>query len=81
MEKILFDLFEALDDGNITSEEENALQQVEKICQNIQEKLTLQEFNEIWGAALQVGTARTKNSFAKGFRLGARVMMEVLKDH
>ena len=78
MEKVLFDLFEALDDGNITLEEENAVRQVEKICQNIQEKLTLKEFDEIWGAALQVGTARTKSSFAKGFCLGARVIMEVL---
>ena len=80
MKKVLFELFDALDMDDISPEEVAALDQAEEICQKVQEKLTLEEFDQLWGAAICVGTAGIKTSFAKGFRLGARVMIEVLKE-
>lgn len=80
MKKVLFELFNALDMDDISPEEVAALDQAESICETVREKLTLREFDEFWDAAVRVGTAQIKTSFAKGFSLGARVMIEVLKE-
>ena len=81
MEKVLFELFDALDGDELSTEEEKALEQADVICQQVREKLSRQEFDRLWSAAVNVGTAEVKNSFAKGFSLGARVMLAVLKEN
>ena len=78
MEKVLFELFDALDEDQVSPEEQAALDQAEEICRAVREKLTLREFDAFWDAAVRVGIADIKTSFAKGFRLGARVMLAVL---
>lgn len=79
MEKVFFELFDALDEDHVSPEEQAALDQAEEICQTVREKLTLREFDAFWDAAVRVGTAEIKTSFARGFSLGARVMLAVLQ--
>lgn len=44
----------------------------------MREKLSWEEFDRFWCAVMDIGTADVEASFAKGFRLGARLMLDVL---
>jgi len=79
MNKVLYELFDALDEDQISPEEIDALEKAEPICAQVRDKLTWEELDQLWCSAFNVGAVEVKNSFSKGFRLGARVMMAVLQ--
>ena len=81
MNKVLYDLYCLLDHGEVSPEYQKALEEVEPICQQMEKKLSMEEFDTFWSSAVGVGASENPVWFARGFRLGARVMMEVLKEH
>ena len=48
--------------------------------ERVGKKLTPEEADAVWAAAMQVGTADTQECFVRGFRLGARLMLDVLAE-
>lgn len=70
---------EAFEEGNVSPAEKAALKTAEPIVEQVRERQTLREFDEFWSAAINVGTADVGASFARGFCLGVRVMLEVLR--
>ena len=75
----LFDLWERQDDGTMSPKQKEANDRAQPWVERL-EQLTgnIDEFDAIWGAALRVGEADHPVWFARGFRLGARLMLEVL---
>ena len=75
----LFDLVALSQDGKITKEQQAAELRAEPWVHRLEELAeTTDEFDGIWSAALEVGEADSPLWFARGFRLGARLMLEVL---
>lgn len=79
MENILNDLFDLLDTGKRTPEYIQACQQAKPEYHRL-EKLAQdnRELDAIWGAAVRVGAADEPVWFARGFRLGVRLMLAAL---
>lgn len=81
MEKILKTLFMALDEEQgRTPEMDAAINAAEPVFAAARDKLSCAEFDRIWTAAMNIGTADVEQCFALGFRTGARVMLEVLRE-
>ncbi len=81
MKKLLYELFELLDDGRRYPETEQAERAAEPWVKRLDELARDDdEFDQIWDAALGVGAAETPVWFARGFRMGARIMLEILGD-
>lgn len=80
MKSVLNELYELLDDGVRSPEMAQAEREVEPWAKRLEE-LTADddEFDGIWAAAVHVGESELPLWFARGFRLGARVMLEVLR--
>lgn len=79
MDDLLLTLFEAFDAQEASPEEKAAIRAADPIYNRAREKLTRDELDELWSAALRVGSADVETSFVRGFRLGARLMLEVLE--
>ena len=80
MNDILKTLFIALDEQQEnTPETDAALKAAEPAVQAVRGKLTWEEFDAFWSAAVAVGTADVEDCFVRGFRAGARLMLEVLQ--
>lgn len=74
--KILFDAYEEKE----SPESRAAVEAAQPIMDEMERKLTWEEYNRFWDAAMDVGTADEEASFARGFRLGARLMLDVLRE-
>lgn len=72
-------LFEAFEVWESSPEEKAAVKAAQSIVEQVEQKLTLEEFDAFWAAAMDVGTADVQTAFSRGFRAGARVMLEVLR--
>lgn len=80
MENILYEMFDLLDDGVRSPEMAQAEREVEPWVKRLEELAgDDDEFDEIWAAAVHVGASELPLWFARGFRLGARMMLEVLR--
>ena len=80
MDTILKTLFIALDEQQENSPEvKAALSAAEPAVQAAREKLNWEEFDRFWSAVMSAGTADVETCFARGFRAGARLMLEVLQ--
>ena len=77
----LFDLLEQQYQDTLSPEQREAIQQADPWAKRL-EKLAASpaEFDSIWSAAMNIGQAEQPVWFARGFRLGARLMLEVLGD-
>ena len=75
----LYNFLERLNDGTMSPKQKEANDRAQPWVERL-EQLTgnIDEFDAIWGAALRVGEADHPVWFARGFRLGARLMLEVL---
>lgn len=81
MDAILKTLFMALDEQQENSPEvKAALAAAEPIVQATRDKLSREEFDQVWTAAMNVGTADVETCFVRGFRAVARVMLEILRE-
>ncbi|MBO5340453.1 MAG: hypothetical protein J6A62_05600 [Oscillospiraceae bacterium] len=80
MDAMLKTLFIALDEqqGN-TPEMNAALKAAEPAVRAVRDKMTWEELDGFWSAVMAVGTADVEACFARGFRAGARLMLEVLQ--
>ena len=73
-------LFLVLDHTSASPAEQRALQEAAGTMERVGKKLTPEEADAVWAAAMQVGTADTQECFVRGFRLGARLMLDVLAE-
>ena len=73
-------LFSVLDPTSASPAEQRALQEAAGTMERVGKKLTPEEADAVWAAAMQVGTADTQECFVRGFRLGARLMLDVLAE-
>lgn len=73
-------LFSVLDHTSVSPAEQRALQEAAGTMERVGKKLTPEEADAVWAAAMQVGTADTQECFVRGFRLGARLMLDVLAE-
>ena len=75
----LFNLLEQQTDGAITPEQAAASSKAEPWAKRLEQLAAdNNEFDNIWCAALNVGGANDPVWFARGFRLGARLLLEVV---
>ena len=75
----LFDLLEQQHEGTISPEQKEAIDLAAPWAKRLEELAAgPAEFDSIWSAALDIEQADHPVWFARGFRLGARLMLEVL---
>ena len=81
MDAILKTIFIALDEEQGRAPEMGAaLNAAEPVFAAAREKLSCAEFDRVWTAAMNIGTADVEHCFALGFRAGARLMLEALRE-
>ena len=73
-------LFSVLDHTSASPAEQRALQEAAGTMERVGKKLTPEEADAVWAAAMQVGPADARECFVRGFRLGARLMLDVLAE-
>ena len=75
----LFDLLEQQYENTASPEEEEAIRRAAPWAGRLKELAAgPAEFDGIWNAALDIGQADGPVWFARGFRLGARLVLETL---
>lgn len=79
MSQLLETLYLSACEGHQTEAEAKALRAAEEIVETVGRKLTREEFDAFWNAALSVGDADCLNSFTLGFRLGVQLTLEGLR--
>ena len=75
----LFDLLEQQHEGTISPEQKEAIDLAAPWAKRLEElAASPAEFDSIWSASMEIGQSDQPGWFARGFRLGARLMLEVL---
>ena len=75
----LFDLLEQQHECTISPEQKEAIDRAAPWAKRLEElAASPAEVDSIWSAALDIGQSDQPVWFARGFRLGARLMLEVL---
>ena len=75
----LFDLLEQKYEGTLSPEQREAIKQADPWAERLKELAAgPAEFDGIWNAALDIGQVDGPVWFARGFRLGARLVLETL---
>ena len=72
-------LFDLLEGPCSTEAERRAIKESEKAIQAAKERLTFDEFDALWKAAMDIEDAGYLDSFALGFRLGMQLTIEGLR--
>jgi len=79
MNAIMETLFTAMHQGKLLEEEARATRAANEAVRAAQERLTLQEFDNLWNAAMSVDLASEQGIFTLGFRLGVQLTLEGLR--
>ena len=75
----LFDLLEQQHEGTISPEQKEAIDRAAPWAKRLEElAASPAEFDSIWSTSMEIGQSDQPVWFARGFRLGARLMLEVL---
>ena len=75
----LFDLLEQQHEGTISPEQKEAIDLAAPWAKRLEElAASPAEFDSIWSASMEIGQSDQPVWFARGFRLGARLMLEAL---
>ena len=75
----LFDLLEQQHEGTISPEQKEAIDLAAPWAKRLEElAASPAEFDSIWSASMEIGQSDQPVWFARGVRLGARLMLEVL---
>ena len=75
----LFDLLEQQHEGTISPEQKEAIDLAAPWAKRLEElAASPAEFDSIWSTSMEIGQSDQPVWFARGFRLGARLMLEVL---
>ena len=78
MSELLNLLYDALGRSEVTPELRRVYDETDGCYEELCRAMGNQKADEIWLAAVQVGMAEQAANFASGFRLGGRLMLEVL---
>ena len=79
MNQLMETLFELLKSPTSTKAEKQAMMESGEILEAVRERLTLEEFDKFWEAAMAIEEAGYLDSFTLGFRLGVQLTLEGLK--
>lgn len=79
MSQLLKNLFELLDSPQSAEEEARAVKAAEEAVQAAEQRLTYEEFENLWNAIMNIGCAGHLDSFTLGFRLGVQLTLEGLR--
>lgn len=80
MSQLFSTLQEAFVSDDATPEEKAATRAAQPCFDRLCQVLPGREADEIWSAAVRIGLADAEGRFAAGFRLGAKLMLEVLEE-
>ena len=76
MNNVIETLYEALTPDGQSPAEKAAIKAAENAVRQAEAKLTRQEFDSLWNALMDIGHADELDWFARGLRLGMRLMLE-----
>ena len=79
MSQLLKNLFELLDSPQSAEEEARAVKAAEEAVQAAEQRLTYEEYENLWNAIMNIGCAGHLDSFTLGFRLGVQLTLEGLR--
>lgn len=79
MSQLMKNLFELLDSPQSAEEEARAVKAAEEAVQAAEQRLTYEEFENLWNAIMDIGCAGHLDSFTLGFRLGVQLTLEGLR--
>lgn len=79
MSQLLKNLFELLDSPQSAEEEARAVKAAEEAVQAAEQRLTYEEFENLWNAIMNIGCVGHLDSFTLGFRLGVQLTLEGLR--
>ena len=75
MGTILTELYETFKPELMSLDERMVLQEGSGIIERVEKQLSCDDFEEFWSAMARQRDVRAEESFALGFRLGARLML------
>lgn len=61
------------------SAEAQAVEAAKEAVRAAEQRLTYREFEDLWNAIMDIGSAGHQDSFTLGFRLGVQLMLEGLR--
>ena len=79
MNQLMENLFSLLGSPMATEAERRAVKESEEAVRAIEKRLTREEFENLWNAAMDIGDADCLSSFTLGFRLGVQLTLEGLR--
>ena len=79
MNQLMETLFDLLNGPHSSEAERRAIRESEKAVQAVKNRLTLEEFDALWKATMDIDNAGYLDSFALGFRLGVQLTIEGLR--
>ena len=78
MSQLMETLFDLLD-VHQSEAEAQAVKAAKEAVQTAEQRLTHQEFEQLWNAIMDIGDASLLDSFTLGFRLGVQLTLEGLR--
>ena len=78
MDSIIETLFDASEPERRSPKGRAAMHAAEETLRQVKEKLTEEEFESLAATFLDIGSINCQDSFARGLRLGMRIMLEGL---
>ena len=78
MDSIMKTLFSSLDAPQL-EEETQAVQAAQEAVRAAEQRLTYDEFENLWNAIMDINNASDLDSFTMGFRLGVQLTLEGLR--
>ena len=79
MNPLMETLFSVLEPSQQSEAEAQAVQAAKEAVQTAEQRLTHQEFDQLWNAVMDIGDASLLDSFTLGFRLGVQLTLEGLR--
>ena len=79
MNQLMETLFELLESEQPTDAERRAVRESADALQAVKDRLTNEEFDKFWNAAMTIENACNLDCFTMGFRLGVQMTLEGLR--
>lgn len=79
MNPLLGTIFDLLDGPHTSEAERQAIRETRDAVQAVKSRLTFEEFEGLWKAAMSIEDAGYLDSFTLGFRLGVQLTIEGLR--
>ncbi len=79
MNQLMETLFDLLGGTHSSEAERRAIRETQGAVRAAEQRLTPEEFENLWSAAMKIEDAGYLDSFALGFRLGVQLTMEGLR--